>query len=114
MGVAIIRKKGEPKVRAWRVAHSTLIIDGLMMIIVGLVVPVLSLGKPVSWLVVWPLVISGYGFVMALTVGAWKGYRGLTLKPYGMNTVLYAGHIVGASGSLVGIAALIFGLFRAF
>ena len=114
MGLAIIQERGEQKVRAWRVAHSTLIMDGLMLINAGLVVPVLSLGERASWLLVWALVVSAYGFVLALIIGAWKGCRGLTPKPYGMNTILYGGHIVGAFGSLVGVAILISGLFRAF
>jgi len=114
MGLAIIREKGKQKVRAWRVAHSTLIMDGLILIIVGLVVPALYLRERVLWLLVWALVISAYGFILALTIGAWKGCRGLTPKPYGMKTILYAGHIVGAMGSLVGVAVLIFGLLRAF
>lgn len=114
MGLAIIQKRGSEKVRAWRVAHSTLIMDGLLMIIVGLVVPSLSLGELASGVLVWGLVISAYGFVLALTIGAWKGYRGLTPEPYGINTILYGGHIIGALGSLVGVVMFIYGLFRAF
>jgi hypothetical protein len=114
MGLAIIQKRGTEKIRAWRVAHSTLIMDGLLVIIVGLVVPSLSLGELASWILVWGLVISAYGFVLALTIGAWKGYRGLTPEPYGINTILYGGHIIGALGSLVGVVMLIYGLFRAF
>jgi len=113
MGLAIIREEGDQRVRAWRVAHSTLITDGLMMIVVGHVVPALSLGEGTSELLMWALVPSGYGFVLALTIGAWKGRRGLTPKPFGINTILYGGHIVGASGSLIGIAILIFGMIRA-
>jgi len=114
MGLTIIQKKGRETIRAWRVAHSTLIMDGLLVIIVGLVVPSLSLGELASWILVWSLVISAYGFVLALTIGAWKGYRGLTPEPYGINTILYGGHIIGALGSLVGVVMLIYGLFRAF
>ena len=114
MGLSIIQENGVETVRAWRVAHSTLIMDGLLVIIVGLVVPSLSLGELASGILVWGLVISAYGFVLALTIGAWKGYRGLTPEPYGINTILYGGHIIGALGSLVGVVMLIYGLFRAF
>jgi hypothetical protein len=110
MGFAIIREKAETKVRAWRVAHTTLIMDGLLMIIVGIAVPALSLGEGALGLIAWSLIISSHGFVLALTVGAWKGCQGLTPAPCGIRTVLYGGHIVGALGSLVGITVLILGL----
>ncbi len=112
MGFAIIRQKGEQKVRAWRVAHSTLIMDGLLMIVVGLAVPVLSLEEGNLGLMVWALVISGYSFVLALTIGTWKGCRGLTPVPCGIGTILYGGHVVGALALLAGVAVLILGLFR--
>ena len=113
MGSAINRKKGEEAVRAWRVAHSGLIMDGLLMLIIALIVPYLQVGELGIWTLVWVLVISGYGFVMALPLGAWKGYRGLVPKPHGINTIVYAGNVIGVVGSLVGIAIVIFGSLRA-
>ena len=113
MGSAINRKKGEEAVRAWRVAHSGLIMDGLLMLIIALIVPYLQVGELAVWTLVWVLVISGYGFVMALPLGAWKGYRGLVPKPHGINTIVYAGNVIGVVGSLVGIAIVIFGSLRA-
>ena len=113
MGSAINKKKGEEAVRAWRVAHSGLIMDGLMMLIIALIVPYLKVGEVAVWTLVWGLVISGYGFVMALPLGAWKGYRGLVPKPHGINTIVYAGNVIGVVGSLVGTAIVIFGCLRA-
>jgi len=109
---AIIKKK-EKLVNAWRVAHSVSIMDGLMMIIVGLTIPHLFLDRLAIWVLVWSLVLSGYGFVMAFTIGAWKGLRGLTPKPYGLNTILFVAHIIGALGSLVGVLITIYGALRA-
>jgi hypothetical protein len=109
---AIVKKK-EEIVNAWRVAHSILVMDGLFMLVVGLAIPYLILDGLSVWVLVWSLVASGYGFVVAFTIGAWKGYRGLTAKPYGLNTILFAGHIVGASGSLIGIAIVIYGSLKA-
>ena len=108
---AIVKQK--ESVNAWRVAHSVLVMDGLLMLIAGITVPHLLLDSRAVWVLVWSLVASGYGFVVAFTIGAWKGYRGLTAKPYGLNTILFAGHIVGASGSLIGIAIVIFGSLKA-
>jgi hypothetical protein len=108
---AIVKKK-EMIVNAWRVAHSVLVMDGLMMIIVGLAIPYLTLDRVSVWVLVWSLVASGYGFVVAFTIGAWKGTRGLTAKPFGLNTLLFGAHIIGALGSLIGVVILIYGFFK--
>lgn len=108
---AIVTKRGD--VNAWRVSHSVLIMDGLLMLVVGLTLPHLLLGRPALWVLVWSLVAAGYGFLVAFAVGAWKGIRGLTARPFGLNTVLFGAHVVGAFGSLVGIAIATFGYVKA-
>ena len=108
---AIIKKNGD--MNAWRVAHSVLLMDGLLMLVVGLTLPYLSLDKRAIWLLVWSLVAAGYAFMVTFTVGAWKGIRGLTMKPFGLNTILFAAHVIGAFGSLVGIAVAMFGYVKA-
>jgi hypothetical protein len=108
---AIVKKK-EMIVNAWRVAHSVLVMDGLMMIIVGLTIPYLILDRLAIWVLVWSLVAAGYGFVVAFTLGAWKGLRGLTAKPFGLNTLLFGAHIIGGLGSLIGVVILIYGFFK--
>ena len=87
--------------------------DGLMMLIIGgLIIPYLILDELAVWVLMWALVISGYGFVVAFTIGVWKGIRGLTAKPYGLNTILFGAHILGALGSLVGISIAIYGTLK--
>jgi hypothetical protein len=110
---AIVKKK-EEIVNAWRVAHSILVMDGLFMLVVGLAIPYLILNELSVWVLVWSWVASGYGFVVAFTIGAWKGLRGLTAKPFGLNTLLFGAHVIGALGSLVGVVILIYGFFGAF
>ena len=110
---AIVKKK-EEIVNAWRAAHSILVMDGLFMLVVGLAIPYLILDGLSVWVLVWSLVASGYGFVVAFTIGAWKGIRGLTAEPFGLNTLLFGAHVIGALGSLVGIVILIYGFFGAF
>jgi len=108
---AIVKKK-EETVNAWRVAHSVLVMDGLMMIVVGLILPYLILDRWAIWILVWSLIVAGYGFVVAFTLGAWKGLRGLTPNPYGINTVLCGAHVIGAFGSLIGITIIIYGSLK--
>ena len=109
---AIIGAKPDP-IRAWRVAHSVFVMDGLMMLIIGLIIPHLILDELATWVLVGSLVASGYGFVLAFTVGAFKGLRGLTAKPFGLNTLLFAAHVIGASGSLIGSVIVIYGSLKA-
>ena len=108
-----IVSKNEAAVNAWRVAHSVLVMEGLMMLIIGLIIPYLILDRLAIWVLVSSLVASGYGFVVAFTLGAWKGIRGLTAKPFGLNTLLFGAHLIGALGSLTGIAIVIYGSLEA-
>ena len=108
---AIVKKKGD--INAWRVSHSVLVMDGLLMLVVGLTIPYLLLNRLAIWVLVWSLVAAGYGFLVAFTVGAWKGVRGLTARPLGLNTILFGAHIIGAFGSLVETAIATFGYLKA-
>ena len=108
-----IVSKNKAAVNAWRVAHSVLVMEGLLMLIIGLIIPYLILDRLAIWVLVSSLVASGYGFVVAFTLGAWKGIRGLTAKPFGLNTLLFGAHLIGAFGSLAGIAIVIYGSLEA-
>ena len=109
----IIRDKRPEVIRGWRIAHVFLVIEGMFIIVVGLVIQHLVLGGLAVRVLVWTIAGSGYGFAWAFIGGAWKGYRGLTPKPYGLNTILFLGHFIGAAGSLIGIAMVIYGSFKA-
>ncbi|MCX7771207.1 MAG: hypothetical protein N2202_09055 [Proteobacteria bacterium] len=105
----ITRDKKPEIIHGWRIAHAFLVIEGIFIIVMGLSIPNLSFSKPVLKILVWIITISGYGFVLAFIGGAWSGYRGLKPKPYGINTILFLGHFIGASGSIIGIAIIIYG-----
>jgi len=110
---AIIRNKRAEVLRGWRIAHIFLVIEGMFIAIVGLFVPYLALSDLAVRVLVWTVASSGYGFVWAFIGGAWMENRGLTPKPYGFNTILFLGHFIGAAGSLIGIAIVIYGSFKA-
>ena len=84
--LVIILNKSNDLVRRWRVAHSVLIADGLMMLIIGLIIPNLELNPLLVIVLIIALIISGYGFVFAFIVGAWKKRRGLTPLPFEIST----------------------------
>jgi hypothetical protein len=112
MGAAINRKRAESVIRGWRVAHSGLTMGGIMLLAVALVVPHLVLSNVLVYLLVGAFVVSAYGFVVALPLGAWKGHRGLKSEPPGVNSIVYAGNLAGAYGSLLGTLILIYGAWR--
>ena len=109
---AIVKQRGN--VNAWRVAHSVLVMDGLLMLVVGSTLPRLLMDGCAVWVLVGSLIAAGYGFVIAFTLGAWKGVRGLTVKPYGLNTILFMAHSVGAAGSLLGVMIMVYGSLKIF
>jgi hypothetical protein len=106
----IIQEKSGESRRAWRLAHIALTPTGLMMLVAGLLLPVLSLSDQLTKVLVWSFVVSGYSFVWALVGGAWVKCRALTPAPWGCNTALFAGHTLGATGSTIGVGLLIYGL----
>ena len=110
----IIRNRRSEIIRGWQIAHVFLVIEGMFIATVGLIIPYLALSGLAVRILVWVIAISGYGFVWAFIGGAWKEYRGLTPKPYGLNTILFLGHFIGAGGSLIGIIMIIYGIFKAF
>lgn len=112
--LAIIKDKGKEKINAWRVAHSFLIVYAILMLIFGLMLQYLTLHSSAAWLIEWSLVVAGYSFIVAFTVGAWKGHRGLLPKPYGLNTILFVSHTIGVIGSLVGIVTIIYSIIKNF
>src|SRR5258706_15909460 len=79
--VAIVRNQGEEKIRAWRVAHSSLIMGGIMLLVISLVLPQLVLSRGWQLLVAILLTGSMFAFDYALVIGPWKGYRGLRREP---------------------------------
>jgi len=109
----IIRNKTPEVIRRWRIAHVFVVVEGMFIVIVGLGIPHLALGGLATRVLVWSIASSGYGFAWAFIGGAWKGYRELTPKPYGLNTILFLGHFIGAGGSLIGIAMVIYGVVKA-
>jgi hypothetical protein len=112
-GSAIVRGKSEAAVRGWRVAHSGLVIGGVLLLALALVVPQLRLSASALALLVWAFVASSYAFAVALPVGAHYGHRGLSSAPPFLNRVVYAGNIIGAAGSLVGTLILLWGAYAA-
>jgi hypothetical protein len=112
-GRAIVRGTSEATVRAWRVAHSGLVMGGVQLLALALVVPQLQLSPSALALLVWAFVASGYAFAVALPLGAHYGHRGLTSASPFVNRVVYCGNMIGVVGALVGTLILVWGAYAA-
>lgn len=113
LGSAIVRKKAEETVRAWRVAHSSLVIGGVLLLALAGILSHLQLGAFALGLLVWVVVASSYAFAVVLPLAALYGLRGLTSAPPLLNRVLYYGNMVGAGGLLLGTVVLLWGAYAA-
>lgn len=113
LGSAVVRGKPEETVRAWRVAHSSLVTGGVLLLALAGIVARLQLGALPLALLVWAFVGSSYGFALVLPLGAHYGHRGLTAAPPFINRVLYIGNLIGATGLLVGTVVLLWAAYRA-
>ena len=108
-----IKRNREEAVRAWRVAHSSLVSGGLMLLAIAGVWDHISLSIAMQWIVASVLSLSLYAFSYALVVGAWQGYRGLGGERSLLGRSLYASNIAGAALSTVGLLAACAGALRA-
>jgi len=113
LGSAAVRGKPEEVVRGWRVAHSSLVMGGILLLALAGVVSQLPLSTFALAFLVWAFVASSYGFAVVLPLAAHYGYRGLSWKPPLLNRVLYVGNMVGAVGLIVGTVVLIWGAYAA-
>jgi len=113
LGSAAVRGKPEETVRAWRVAHSSLVMGGILLLALAGVVSHLQLGAFTLALLVWAFIASSYGFAVVLPLAAHYGHRGLSSSPPLLNRVLYFGNMAGAAGLIVGTIILVWGAYGA-
>lgn len=106
--LALVTRRTAARANAWRVAHATLLGVGLTMLAAGLLGTRIAPGPGAA--AARLLVLAGWSFAFALIGGAVTGIRGLTPRPWGLGTVLFAGHLLGAVGSTLGVALLAWGL----
>ena len=110
-GKAILDKKPESLIHAWRVAHGALALGSVLMVALAAVLSLLRVSLLVKQALAVAFVVSGYGFAFALIVGPLVGARGLSSKGSISAKAVYAGNIVGAGGSLVGSFVLFYSAF---
>ena len=113
LGSAVVRGKPEETVRAWRVAHSSLVMGGVLLLALAGIVAELQLSAVALAVLVWAFVGSSYGFAVVLALGAHYGHRGLTAAAPLLNRLLYVANLIGAAGLLLGAVLLLWAAYRA-
>jgi hypothetical protein len=111
MGRSIVRRKSEDTVRAWRVAHSSLVMGGILLLALAGVVEHLRLGNWALVLLAVSFIGSSYAFAISLPLGAHYGFRGLTSAPPLLNRVVYSGNLLGSIGFFIGALLLVWGAY---
>jgi hypothetical protein len=101
-GLAIRSRKSEDIVRAWRVAHSGITSGGAVIVAIGAALFSMQASSAMAAVVAYSLIISGYGFCIALPLGAQLGYRGLPSGGPFAKRLVFLGNLSGALGALVG------------
>jgi hypothetical protein len=109
---SIKRGGSDQQVHAWRVAHSSLVSGGLMLLAIAGVWGHVALSNAAQWAVSSALSLSMYAFGYALVVGAWKGYRGLGGEQGSLGRSIYASNVAGAALSTVSLVAASCGALR--
>ena len=113
MGSAIARNKPEPIVRGWRVAHSSLVAGGILLLAIAGVVSRLALPPSALIVLVVSFVVGSYAFCISLPLGAHIGVRGITRDGSLLGALVYATNILGVVALLLGGILLVWGAIAA-
>jgi hypothetical protein len=75
--------------RAWHMAHMEGVLNGMLIMIAALALPVLRLEKRRRALYAWLFIVTGYGNIIASVLGALFGVRGLALALPATNLLVF-------------------------
>ena len=112
LGSAIVRKKSEETIRAWRVAHTSLVGGGMLLLLLAATVNRLMMDLWSMVAMVGAFVVGSYAFVLSLPLAAWSGQRGLSAAAPFLNRVIYALNMLGALALLAGGVLLVMGAYE--
>ena len=93
--------------RAWHMAHLEGVLNGLLMLAAAAAAAHMTLSAGAQRTIFWGLLIAGWGNVIAASISASTGGRGLSATGLDWNTldfVLFVFGIVGAVAAMVTIA----------
>jgi hypothetical protein len=100
-------------VRGWRMAHLEGILNGVLLIAVGAVLPRLSLSARAQTVLAWSLLVTAWGNMVASVIGPLFGGRGLALGGGIANDLMFVLFTVAVVTVIVAMALVARGAFRA-
>ena len=110
---AINRDAPAHVVHSWRVAHASLPVGAILMLVVAALLPVLPNIAALQWAIALALIASSYAFVVALTLAPIVGQRGLSSQGPVAAKLVFAGNFIGALASIVAAVALVLASYLA-
>jgi hypothetical protein len=99
--------------RAWRTAHLEGLLNGMLVVLLGVAVPHLALRPREEQWLRWGGLATGYGNVIAASLGAATGVRGLAPGGPLANFAVFALFTIAIVGVVAAVALLVLGARRA-
>jgi len=107
--VTAIESGTAENVRAWRMAHMEGVLNGLLMMAIAGVGASIVLDARKQAVVLWSLILTGYGNIIASIVGASTGFRGLQPAGPAANWVVFILFTIGVVAVIVALALIAYG-----
>jgi hypothetical protein len=99
-------------VRAWRMAHLEGVLNGLLMLAAAAAAAHLMLSAVAQRVVLWGLIVAGWTNVVASSISAMTGGRGLAPTGLDWSTLNFALFMAGIVGAVAAMIALALAGFR--
>tara|TARA_R110002110_G_scaffold165930_19_gene366381 strand:- start:297 stop:743 length:447 start_codon:yes stop_codon:yes gene_type:complete len=97
--------------RAWKMAHLEGALNGMLMIAVGAAMAQAAMTARVQSIIVWGLIVTGWGNIVASFVSAMTGGRGLGFTGADWNTVTFTLFMVAILGVVAAMIAVAWAAF---
>jgi hypothetical protein len=111
-GAALVGEWGEEAARAWKLAHTEGVLNGIMVLALAGCAPWMALGRAAQRVVGWGAVLAAYGNVVGATLGALTGQRGLAPQGPAANWLVFIAFMFGMWGVLVAVPTAAVGAWR--
>ena len=111
-GAALVNGWGDDAARAWKLAHSEGVLNGLMLLALAGCAPWLSLGRAAQRVVAWGAVLAAWGNTVGAALGARTGQRGLAPQGPAANWLVFIAFMFGMWGVLIAVPVAASGAWR--